>query len=123
MADKKLRNMDRKAFYSPVQELDAIKYNISVLAEAAGVDWENPFTNLIFRSALGAAPASFQISIDDATVDSISGVAQYIMVQEGDAPAAVEFTATAEGYNSITASIVPVGLNMEVILPWIKSAE
>lgn len=123
MADKKLRNMDRKAFYSPVQELDAIKYNISVLAEAAGVDWEKPATNLIFRSALGAAPASFQIAIDEATVDSISGVAQYLMVQEGDAPAAVEFTATAEGYNTITASIVPVGVNMEVILPWVKSAE
>ena len=119
----KLRNMDRQSFYSPVQELDAIKYNIGVLAEAAGVDWANPSTNIIFKGALGAAPASFTISINEATVPSIDGVAQYIMEQEGDAPAAVEFTATADGYNSITASIVPMGVNMEVILPWVVSAE
>lgn len=116
MADKKLRRMERKRFTSPVAMLDALAYNIAVLADKAGLEFEEPQTALSFKSRLGASPLAFSVEIDGETYesDATTGIATAVVARSG----AVDYKVTADGFEDIEGTITPECLNVEVLLSW-----
>lgn len=114
MADKKLRRMERDRFTSPVAMLDVVAYNISILAEVAGVEFEEPQTAVVFQSSLGAIPAGFKVTISSVAYESVEDRAVAIL-KSGES---VSYKAEADGYTAIEGTIVPDGVNQVVYLPW-----
>lgn len=115
MADKKLRRMERDRFTSPVAMLDVVAYNISILAEKAGIDFEEPQTAVVFQSSLGAIPAGFKVTISDVAYEGVEDRAVAILASG----TAVSYKAEATGYTTIEGTIVPEGVNQVVYLPWV----
>lgn len=114
MADKKLRRMERDRFTSPVAMLDVVAYNISILAEKAGIAFEEPQTAVVFQSSLGAIPAGFKVTISDVAYEGVEDRAVAILASG----TAVSYKAEATGYTAIEGTIVPEGVNQVVYLPW-----
>lgn len=114
MADKKLRRMERDRFTSPVAMLDVAAYNISILAEKAGIDFEEPQTAVVFQSSLGAIPAGFKVTISGVAYEGVEDRAVAILASG----TAVSYKAEATGYTAIEGTIVPEGVNQVVYLPW-----
>lgn len=115
MADKKLRRMERDRFTSPVAMLDVVAYNISILAEKAGIDFEEPQTAVVFQSSLGAIPAGFKVTISDVAYEGVEDRVVAILASG----TAVSYKAEATGYTAIEGTIVPEGVNQVVYLPWV----
>ena len=115
MADKKLRRMERDRFTSPVAMLDVVAYNISILAEKAGIDFEEPQTAVVFQRSLGAIPAGFKVTISDVAYEGVEDRAVAILASG----TAVSYKAEATGYTAIEGTIVPEGVNQVVYLPWV----
>lgn len=115
MADKKLRRMERDRFTSPVAMLDVVAYNISILAEKAGIGFEEPQTAVVFQSSLGAIPAGFKVTISDVAYEGVEDRAVAILASG----TAVSYKAEATGYTAIEGTIVPEGVNQVVYLPWV----
>lgn len=114
MADKKLRRMERDRFTSPVAMLDVIAYNISILADVAGVAFEAPQTAVVFQSSLGAIPAGFKVTISNVAYTSVEDRAVAILASG----TSVSYKAEADGYTAIEGVIIPEGVNQVVYLPW-----
>lgn len=115
MADAKLLRMDRARFTSPVAQLDAVKFNIQVLAAKAGLEFEDPMTAVSFKGSVGAYAPAYTITINSNTYNpDVNGVAVAVL-PSGEA---VSFTAKADGYVDITGSITPEGINQIVYLTW-----
>lgn len=116
MADKKLRRMERDRFTSPVAMLDVVAYNISILAEVADVEFEDPQTAVVFQSSLGAIPAGFKVTISSVAYESVEDRAVAIL-KSGES-VSYKAKAEADGYTAIEGTIVPEGVNQVVYLPW-----
>lgn len=114
MADKKLRRMERDRFTSPVAMLDVVAYNISILAEKAGIGFEEPQTAVVFQSSLGAIPAGFKVTISGVAYVGVEDRAVAILASG----TAVSYKAEATGYTAIEGTLVPEGVNQVVYLPW-----
>lgn len=121
MADKKLRRMERKRFTSPVAMLDALAANICILAEKAGLEFEEPQTALSFKARLGAGPASFSVEIDGETYesDALTGIATAI-VARGEA---AKYKVTADGFEDIEGEFTPECINAEILLSFAPVAK
>lgn len=115
MADAKLLRMDRARFTSPVAQLDAVKFNIQVLAAKAGLEFEDPMTAVSFKGSVGAYTPAYTITIDSATYTPDANGVAVAVLPSGES---VSFTAKAEGYVDITGSITPEGINQIVYLTW-----
>lgn len=115
MADAKLLRMDRARFTSPVAQLDAIKFNIQVLAAEADLEFEDPMTAVSFKGSVGAYAPAYTITIDRNTYNPDANGVAVAVLPSGEA---VSFTAKAVGYVDITGSITPEGINQIVYLTW-----
>lgn len=119
MAGAKLLRMDRARFASPDAQLDAVKFNIQVLAANAGLEFEDPMTAVSFKGSVGAYAPAYTITIHSNTYNpDANGVAVAVL----PSGAAVSFTAKAAGYVDITGSITPEGINQIVYLTWAAAA-
>ena len=110
-----LKSMVRSQFTSPVAMLDVVAYNISILAEKAGIDFEEPQTAVVFQSSLGAIPAGFKVTISDVAYEGVEDRAVAILASG----TAGSYKAAATGYTAIEGTIVPEGVNQVVYLPWV----
>lgn len=115
MADQKLRRMERERFTSPVAMLDVVAYNISILAEKASIDFEEPQTAVVFQSSLGAIPAGFKVTISEVAYEGVEDRAVAILASG----TSVSYKAEADGYNAIEGTLVPEGVNQTVYLQWV----